>query len=618
MSTFDWAEFFESVSLVDDALRAGSDFGAMDFATRDRYRHAIEDLARGSRRSELDVAGRRSRERTERGRSDGAALPAESRAEDPGYYLISKGRRRFEREIGYRVPSAQRLLRAYVARRHAGLPRHHRRPDARSARARSSRRRACGGREPGRARSARARSRLSRRPISPSRSSIASSRSCSARDALPRLELRDGVPPDLRTLVVVPTLLTNDAEIEEQVNRLEVHYLANPDGDLRFALLSDWTDAPTETMPDDDAAPRGRREGIARLNRRHGPVPGGGDRFLLLHRRRLWNAGESAVDGMGAQARQAPRAEPAAPRRDRHDLHRPSPAGTLPVRRSATSITLDADTRLPRAPRRRLVGTMAHPLNRPVFDAARGPRRRGLRRPSAARHAHAARPTATARSSSGIFAGPAGVDPYAAAVSDVYQDLFGEGSYTGQGHLRRRRVRGGARGPRAREHAPEPRSLRGDLRAGRPRHRHRAVRGVPVALRGRGRPPASLGARRLAAAALDPPRRRCEPEPVRAHPGDRSLEDGRQSPPHALGAGRVAHAGRRLDACPAASPLVWTTFVLATIALPALLPAFCRGDPAAPGISKRIHLRARRRGAVALGGLAGRAVRSRSWRIRPG
>ena len=80
---------------------------------------------------------------------------------------------------------------------------------------------------------------------------------------LPRLELPDGVPSDLRTLVVVPTLLTSARAIEEQVDRLEIHFLANPDGDLRFALLSDWTDAPTETMPDDDRLLAAAIEGIA-------------------------------------------------------------------------------------------------------------------------------------------------------------------------------------------------------------------------------------------------------------------------------------------------------------------------------------------------------------------
>ena len=109
---------------------------------------------------------------------------------------------------------------------------------------------------------------------------------------LPRLALRDGVPADLRTLVVVPTLLTGHAQIAEQIERLEVHYLANPDGDLRFALLSDWTDAPQETMPGDDELLAATIEGIARLNRRHGPAPDGGERFLLFHRRRGWNDSE--------------------------------------------------------------------------------------------------------------------------------------------------------------------------------------------------------------------------------------------------------------------------------------------------------------------------------------
>jgi len=109
---------------------------------------------------------------------------------------------------------------------------------------------------------------------------------------LPRLALRDGVPPGLRTMVVVPTLLTNEADIEEQTNRLEVHHLANQDGDLRFALLSDWADAPAETMPGDDRLLATALEGIRRLNQRH-PLPrDDGERFFLLHRRRVWNARE--------------------------------------------------------------------------------------------------------------------------------------------------------------------------------------------------------------------------------------------------------------------------------------------------------------------------------------
>src|SRR6185436_12441689 len=99
-------------------------------------------------------------------------------------------------------------------------------------------------------------------------------------------------PADLRTLIVVPTLLIGLDQIAEQIERLEVHYLANPEGDLCFALLSDWTDAPQETMPGDNELLSATIEGIARLNQRHGAAPTGSERFLLLHRRRRWNESE--------------------------------------------------------------------------------------------------------------------------------------------------------------------------------------------------------------------------------------------------------------------------------------------------------------------------------------
>src|SRR5207249_1422036 len=109
---------------------------------------------------------------------------------------------------------------------------------------------------------------------------------------LPKLELAPGVPPELRTLVVVPTLLTRQTGIEEQLERLEVHYLANPEGHLHFTLLTDWADAREETMPGDQDLLAALADGIAHLNVRYGSPPGGGERFLLLHRRRLWNEKE--------------------------------------------------------------------------------------------------------------------------------------------------------------------------------------------------------------------------------------------------------------------------------------------------------------------------------------
>src|SRR5262249_57233121 len=109
---------------------------------------------------------------------------------------------------------------------------------------------------------------------------------------LPRLDLKGGVPPALRTLVCVPTLLTSQTEVDELLARIEVHYLANADPEVWFAILSDWPDAPSETMPDDDALLDAAAAGIARLNARHAAEVGETPRFLLLHRRRVWNAGE--------------------------------------------------------------------------------------------------------------------------------------------------------------------------------------------------------------------------------------------------------------------------------------------------------------------------------------
>jgi cyclic beta-1,2-glucan synthetase len=113
---------------------------------------------------------------------------------------------------------------------------------------------------------------------------------------LPALALREGVPPQLRTMIVVPTLLTTPQALEEEIERLEIHYLASPEGDFHFALLSDWADSATQTAAGDDALLEAAATGIARLNVQHGPGAAG-PRFLLLHRRRVWSAGQGAWMG---------------------------------------------------------------------------------------------------------------------------------------------------------------------------------------------------------------------------------------------------------------------------------------------------------------------------------
>ena len=248
---------------------------------------------------------------------------------------------------------------------------------------------------------------------------------------LPGLELRDGVTPNLRTMVAVPTLLTTQAALEEQIERLEIHYLASPEGDLHFALLSDWTDASTEHAEGDDALLDAAAEGIARLNRRYGPAPGG-DRFLLLHRRRVWNDGQKQWIGWERK------------RGKLHELNRllRGAADTtfmaiggrplVPPPGVRYVITLDGDTRLPRETVRRLVGKMAHPLNHPRFDAATGRVVEGyaVLQPRVTPSLPIGREGSLFQR---IFSSMSGIDPYASAVSDVYQDLFGEGSYAGKG-----------------------------------------------------------------------------------------------------------------------------------------------------------------------------------------
>ncbi len=250
--------------------------------------------------------------------------------------------------------------------------------------------------------------------------------------ALPRLELKDGVPEHLRSMVVVPTLLTRLDALREQVERLEIHYLANPEGELSFALLSDWVDAPSEKMPGDEELLAAAAEGIESLNQRHGPAPGGHQRFFLFHRKRVWN--ECERKWMGWERKRGKLHEFNLLLRGRTDTTFIPAGGRIPQQIPGVRyvITLDADTRVPRGAVARLVGTTAHPLNQPEFSARAGRMVDGysIVQPRIT-------PTLPANRDGSlfqrIFSGPSGMDPYAFAVSDVYQDLFGEGSFTGKG-----------------------------------------------------------------------------------------------------------------------------------------------------------------------------------------
>ena len=422
ISDVDWAKLFEAVSPVDDVLRAGSDFAAMDFATRNLYRTAIEQIARGTDLAEMEIA----RRALEAAASSPDTGDGDRRRGDPGYHLIGGGRPAFERSVRFR-PSGLALRRRFAAAGIAGyvasvsfaaavvlflpllvlaqvgltgwqgavmiliglLPA----IDAALL--------------------------LVNRAITGGFGAM----------LLPGLELRAGVPPGLRTLVAIPTLLSTRASVDEQLQRLEVHYLANPGGAVHFALLSDWTDANAETNPADADLVAVAVAGIVRLNSRH-PNAEGADRFLLLHRRRAWN--EAQGRWMGWERKRGKLHELNRLLRGATDTtfldtgSRPPPADIRYV------VTLDSDTRLPRDAIQRLVGKMAHPLNQPRLDATgnRVVEGYGVLQPRVT----PSLPVGVEGSLfQRIFSRSSGIDPYSSAVSDVYQDLFGEGSYSGKG-----------------------------------------------------------------------------------------------------------------------------------------------------------------------------------------
>ena len=432
IGAFDWRTFFEEVSLVDATLRHHPGFMTMDFATRDRYRHAIERLASRSACSEIELAAAvvAKTQRIRAGAVD-RGNASELRLQDPGFYLIGEGKAALELELGYRSGIRERCIRACMANAAvvylgsililtlamAAAP-------------------VIAGVEAGTSwlgllvlgllgllpasdMAVAFTHRIVTKAFLPQR--------------LPRLALQDGIPASLRTFVVMPTMLGCAADIAEHIERLEMHYLSNREGDVYFALLTDWRDADAETVAADVELLAAATAAIQALNARYGPVEHTGHpRFFHLHRARIWN--QSERKWMGWERK----------RGKLHEFNRLLRGATdtsfLPIDSQARNlpsdvryvVTVDADTKLPIGAVRRLVGTAAHPLNRPVWDGAarRVVHGYGVLQPRVT-PAFPTRGEATIFQR--VFSGPAGLDPYASAVSDVYQDLFGEGSYTGKG-----------------------------------------------------------------------------------------------------------------------------------------------------------------------------------------
>ncbi|HWV14274.1 MAG TPA: glucoamylase family protein [Cellvibrio sp.] len=423
----DWREFVESMSVVEQVLRKDRDniYSNMDFATRDSYRQVIDRLAKRIRISEEEVARAAVILADMSVVSDEGSQPHKAHV---GYYLVDKGLTRLEHIVKARLPLVTRLRR-------------------------------CVGRVPlllhvgsiflltllfssG----------LLLYAINSGiegwqlwllgvASALASSQLASSLTnwfaillvtpkLLPRMDFSRGLPANMRSLVVIPTMLTSAESIDELLEALEVRFLGNRDDYLHFALLTDFCDATNETAAADQRLIERAGRGIELLNEKYAGDEN--NRFFLFHRPRRWNPKEKKW--IGYERKRGKLA-------DLNKLLRsdPSAASCFSVIvgdiRCLTGvkyvITLDTDTQLPRDSAREFIGAMAHPLNRPRYDKSysRVVGGYGILQPRMA-----ASLTGNQRSRYALLYGlEPGIDPYTRSVSDVYQDLFDEGSFIGKG-----------------------------------------------------------------------------------------------------------------------------------------------------------------------------------------
>jgi cyclic beta-1,2-glucan synthetase len=422
LSTLDWRDFFETVSLIDPELSkdpAGV-YSKMDFATRDRYRHVIERVSKGTKISEQDIA------RTALRMAEDARNSGEHAARaHVGFFLIGDGLEQLESETAYRPRVSERLRR--VIQRHATLAylgtltiltmlivgvivtaTYHRQANFLVIVIAML---------------------VSLIPASDLALSVLNWDVTHIFEPrlLPKIDLSTAVPPEARTMVVVPVIFNDLATVQELVDKIEIACLANRDQNIHFALLGDFADANAPELPEDRAILEAARNGIEELNQRH---PGTAKLFHLFHRRRQWCEGEQKWIGW-ERKRGKLREFNRLLRGDRRTSFIEATADVDQLAQIRYVITLDADTQLPRDAARRLIGAALHPLNQPRIDPAlqRVVEGYAILQPRVSITLESAALSLFAR----IFSGNTGIDPYTTAASDVYQDLFGEGIYTGKG-----------------------------------------------------------------------------------------------------------------------------------------------------------------------------------------
>ncbi|MDD4881353.1 MAG: cyclic beta 1-2 glucan synthetase, partial [Gallionellaceae bacterium] len=424
LGTMDWREFVETLSVVERTLRTdpAAAYAAMDFASRDRYRHVIERVAKAGGVSEAET----SRRAIDLAQAGAARHGGDDRTAHVGYYLIDRGLPELEHASQAHLPLLVRLrrgagrspLRLYLGMiglittlLSVGM----------LARAGSD----------GLAGWALA---LFGLLVLLATSQLAVAlvnwlaTLLTSPSPLPRMDYAKGIPPTARALVVVPTMLTSPRNIDDLLEALEVRFLANRDDNLRFGLLTDFRDAAEETLAEDAPLLDLARARIEALNRQYAGE--GTDVFFLFHRPRRWNPHDRTW--MGYERKRGKLADLNALLRENNAGGFARVVGGLDALAGIKYvITLDTDTQLPRDAARQFVGTMAHPLNHPFYDPAlkRVSAGYGILQPRVSVSLPGTSQSRYAR----LHGGEPGIDPYTRAVSDVYQDAFGEGSFIGKG-----------------------------------------------------------------------------------------------------------------------------------------------------------------------------------------
>lgn len=420
----DWEDFVESLSVVEHILREDptATYAIQDFTTRDKYRHVIEDVARGCEQSEWDVA----REAIKLAVNAAAQLSVADRSAHIGYYLIDSGRHLLERKVGYHLSWKMKAKRAG---RRFRLPLYLGSILLLTTVATLLVLFTFGGFELTDLRywlfalaSLIGTSALAVSLVNMMVTLILPPRT------LPRLDFSHGIPDAHRTMVVIPTLINNLQEIDDLLEALEIRYLGNRDSNLFFSLLTDFHDAYEQELPGDALLLAHARAAIQSLNSTYSD-----DRpciFYFFHRPRVWNPHENLW--IGYERKRGKLEQFNALLRGLGQSAFSELIGDMSILSSIKYvITLDTDTQLPRDAAHALIGNIAHPLNRPLYDPVKGRIVEGysILQPRASISLNSARQTWFSK----LFSGEPGIDPYTREVSDVYQDLFGEGSFIGKG-----------------------------------------------------------------------------------------------------------------------------------------------------------------------------------------